>query len=130
MNAMHKSSSRPPTYDTPSVCVGESGFVPDRVLEGWLRTGEATRAGATLTSRAGQRYLIRDALRVLGRRNGETDPYGFTGRVEALRDIIRQGAIVASDGLRLGAAIYDVEFGVIAHRYGSADESGANPRIG
>jgi hypothetical protein len=145
-------SSYPPAPRA-SAWIGDGGFVPEAVLEGWLRTGEAMRAGATLTflrpppsadprssSRAalstrdrgspGQRYLLRDAIRVLGRRNGETDPYGFTGRVEPIREMIRRGAIVAEGGVRLGPAVYDVEYGFIAVPCASADESGANPRVG
>src|SRR5262249_7734528 len=99
-------------------------------LEAWIRTGEATRAGSLLTARDGRRYILRDALRVLGRRNGDTDPYGFTGRVESVRDFIQRGAIAFADGIRLGSAVDDVEYGVLAMPLGaSPDESGANPVV-
>jgi hypothetical protein len=98
----------------PAVRIGEDAFVSEAVLEGWLRSGEARRTGALLVTRDGRRFVLRDALRVVGRRNGDTDPYGLTGNAEPLRDLIRQGAIVSSDGIRLGAAVYDVEFGVLA----------------
>ena len=87
------------------------------------------RAGAFLTLREGRRYILQDAARVLGRRNGETDPYGLTGKVESIRDFIKKGAIVTTDSIRVGPAIYDVDWGVIAFPAASADESGANPRM-
>jgi hypothetical protein len=112
------------------VRIGEDGFVAETLLDLWVRTGDATRAGSLLTVRDGRRYVLTNALRVLGRRNGDTDPYGFTGRVEAIRDFIRQGALAFADGIRLGSAVYDVEYGVIAiPLVSSPDESGANPAI-
>ncbi len=69
------------------------------------------------------------AARVLGRRNGETDPYGLTGRVLALRQVLRQGGALFSDALRFGAAIYDVEYGAHAAETCGADESGVNPIV-
>ena len=126
-------SSRPPTSppgSSSSVRIGDDGFVSDATLDGWLRAGHAVRAGAILSVRDGRRWLVQDALRVLGRRNGETDPYGLTGKVDSIRQLVRQGALVGGDGIRLGPAIYDVEYGVIAFPFGSPDESGANPKIG
>ena len=122
-----RSASRPPA----SACarVGEDGFVSDVQLEAWVRVGEAVRAGATLALVDGRRYVLTDALRVLGRRNGETDPYGLTGRVLALRQVLRQGGALFADALRLGAAIYDVEYGVHAVPVLGADESGVNPIV-
>jgi hypothetical protein len=94
--------------------VGEDGFVPEAVLDGWVRMGAAARTGSLLTIHDGRRYLLRDALRVIGRRNGDTDPYGFTGRVDAIRDFIRRGAAISADALRLGPAVYDIEYGYVA----------------
>jgi hypothetical protein len=110
--------------------VGDQGFVSESTLEAWLRTGEVERAGALMTSRSGRRFVLRDAVRILGRRDAETDPYGLTGRVESLRDFLRQGAAISGNSLRLGAGIYDIEYGFIAVPMASADESGTNPRVG
>ena len=140
MNAPYRQSSFPPPPRSSSarpeagpdtttrVRLLDSGFVPDAVLDAWLRAGEATRAGAILALRAGPQFYLSDAVRILGRRNGDTDPYGFTGRVEAIRELIRQGATVTPDAVRLGPAVYDAEFGVIAQRVRSADESGPHPQ--
>ena len=57
-----------------------------------------------------------DAVRVLGRRNGESDPYGWTGRVFPLRELLRLGAALGPDGCKLGSATYDVEFGVLVEQ--------------
>ncbi len=99
-----------------SVRVGDNGFVSEATLDAWARTGAAVRAGSVLTTDDGRRFSLRDAVRVLGRRNGDTDPYGLTGSVEAIRDFIRRGASISADALRLGPAIYDIEYGVIAAR--------------
>jgi len=124
------SPTPPPGSARTDARIGDDGFVSEAVLDSWVRSGAAARGGAMLTLRAGRRYVVQDALRVLGRRNGETDPYGLTGRVESIRQLVRQGALVSGDGIRLGPAIYDVEFGVIAFPFASADESGANPKVG
>lgn len=100
-----------------TVSVGEDAFLSDAKIERWTRTGAATRAGALLTTRDGHRYLLRDAVRILGRRNGDSDPYGLTGKVESLREFVRQGATVSAYALRLGQAVYDIEHGLIATPY-------------
>ncbi|MFT3774872.1 MAG: hypothetical protein QM820_56715 [Minicystis sp.] len=96
-----------------AVRINEDGFVAETTLDGWVRSGAAARAGAAIKLADGRGYVLRDAVRVIGRRNGDTDPYGFTGRVEALRELIRRGATLSADALRLGPAVYDVEYGFI-----------------
>jgi len=91
-------------------------FVPEATVESWVRSGAAARTGGLLVTSAGRRFLLRDAIRVLGRRNGDTDPYGFTGKVEPIRELIRRGANVSADALRLGPAVYDIEYGFVAVR--------------
>lgn len=122
-----RSASRPPGHAR--VRVGEDGFVSDAQLEAWTRAGDAVRVGASLASADGRRWVLTDALRVLGRRNGETDPYGLTGRVLGLRQVLLQGGALFADALRLGAAIYDVEYGAHAVEALGADESGVNPIV-
>jgi hypothetical protein len=135
MKMINPMSSRPPTpppsgVDTRSrVRIGDDGFVSDAVLDAWMRAGEVVRAGAVLSVRDGRRFLLQDALRILGLRNGEVDLYGVTGRVDAIRNLLRQGALLSSDGVRIGSAIYDVEYGVLAFPFASPDESGANAKV-
>ncbi len=112
-------SSQPPPKagrDVPALRIDDGAFVSDATLDGWVRSGAASRAGALLGAADGRRYVLRDAIRVIGRRNGDTDPYGLTGRVESIRDYIRQGAAVSADALRLGPAVYDIEHGVVVAR--------------
>jgi len=109
--------SAPPTSaraPLPEIRVGEDGFVAEATVDAWVRSGAAARTSCSLTTHDGRRFLLRDAVRVLGRRNGDTDPYGFTGRVDALRDFIRRGASISPDALRLGQAVYDIEYGFVA----------------
>lgn len=108
-----KETFMPPSL-TSSVRVGEDGFVSEATVDGWVRTGVAARGGVLLTLGDGRRLSLRDAVRVLGRRNGHTDPYGFTGRVAAIREMIRRGAAISGDSLRLGQAVYDIEYGYLA----------------
>jgi len=114
-----RSRSSPPSRresppPPPIVRIAADGFVPEATVDGWARSGLAGRAGALLTLSDGRRYALRDAVRVIGRRNGDTDPYGFTGRVEALRELLRRGVTLTADAIRLGPAVYDVEYGAIA----------------
>jgi len=113
------SSSRFRSTSFPRVDAGAGallgdGFLSDATLEEWVRTNVATRSGAVLTLADGRRYALTDGLRILGRRNGESDPYGLTGYLLTLRSVLRRGGLISNDGVRLGAAIYDVAFGCIA----------------
>jgi hypothetical protein len=107
-------SPRTPPISLLAVHVGEDAFISEAVVDGWVRAGAAARANGVLAARDGRRFLLRDAVRVIGRRNGDTDPYGLTGRVETIRDFIRRGAYVSADALRLGPAVYDIEYGFVA----------------
>ncbi len=89
------------------------GFLGDSTLDEWKRSGAATVSGTIMTLSDGRRFTMTDGLRILGRRNGDSDPYGLTGRILTLRSILRRGGLLSPDGVRLGAAIYDVGFGVI-----------------
>jgi len=90
------------------------GFVSDALLEDWVRSGVGRRMGAVLTLSDGRRYVLTDGLRILGRRNGDSDPYGLTGCLLTLRQLLRRGGLLSQDGVRLGPAIYDAAFGAIA----------------
>ncbi len=96
--------------------IGPDGFVAEVVLDGWQRRGSAQRVGGVLWLEGDRVHDVVDAVRVLGRRNGESDPYGWTGRVFPLRELLRLGASLGPDGCKLGAAAYDVEFGVLVEQ--------------
>lgn len=105
------------SHQRPSQCgaLGD-GFVTDAELDAWRRTGllvGPTSERGVLAFSDGRRFIATDAVRVLGRRDGDSDPYSLTGRVMSLRDVLRRGGILGADGLRLGPAIYDVAFGAL-----------------
>lgn len=114
MTPLRTRSSSYPRIDVGSGTLLGDGFLPDATLDEWVRTGVASREGATLRLRDGRVFVLVDGLRILGRRNGDSDPYGFTGRIFTLRALLRRGALLSPDGIRLGAAIYDVQFGSVA----------------
>jgi hypothetical protein len=103
-----------PPASLPPVRIREDAFVAEATVDGWVRAGAVTRAGMLLTVHDGRCLVLRDAVRVLGRRNGDTDPYGFTGCVDAVRELIRRGASISVDALKLGPAVYDIEYGFMA----------------
>lgn len=115
--------SSPPTQR--DVVIANDGFVSESCARDWAQRGVAVVANGVLSCRDGRSFLLADALRVLGPQSSDTDPYGLTGRVSTLRELIQQGAVLHQESLRLGAATYDVEFGYVARQTGSADESGA-----
>jgi hypothetical protein len=104
------------------VRVAEDAFISESKIQRWVRSGAATRAGTLLATSDGRRYLLRDAVRIIGRRNGDSDPYGLTGRVEALRDFVRQGATVSEGSLRIAHVVYDIEHGAMATPYEQATQ--------
>ncbi len=113
-------SSRPPAGVAPRarVRVGEDAFASEAMVDGWVRGGAAVRTGNVLDVLDGRRLHLRDAVRVLGRRDSDTDPYGFTGRVDPIRELIRRGANISADALRLGPAVYDIEYGYLVSEEG------------
>jgi len=62
----------------------------------------------------GQGFVLFEAVRVLGRTDGDTDPYGLTGVVESLCELLRAGATLTAEMMQLGSACYRIERGVIA----------------
>jgi len=99
------------TVVTPSEIRGDR-FVAEVVLETWTRSGRARRVGGVLWLDDERIHDVIDAVRVLGRRGGDSDRFGWTGRVFPLRELLRLGASIGPDGASLGNATYDVEYGV------------------
>jgi hypothetical protein len=88
------------------------GFVPDDLLASLLRAGHATREGALLEDREGRRYLLEDAVRVVGCREQDNDPYGYTGMVESIGTLLRRGFVVSAHRMAINRLSYDIELGV------------------
>ncbi len=98
-----------------SLSVPADGFLPEATVEAWLRAGLAERDGAALRLRDGRVLALAEGLRILGRRDGESDPYSLTGRVVTLGTLLKRGAVLSSTGARIGAATYDIELGFVAY---------------
>jgi hypothetical protein len=112
-----RQSSTYPRVDAGGAVLGD-GFIADAQLDEWLRNGLADRDATNrdegvLQLSDGSRFSLVDGLRILGRRDGDSDPYGLTGRVMSLRSVLRRGGLLSSDGVRIGPAIYDAAFGVL-----------------
>ena len=108
-----RSTTPPIPTSAAGVTLPADGFIPETTLELWVRTGLAARDGAVLTFGDGRRYMLVEGLRILGRRDGESDPYSLTGRVLSLGAILKRGAVLSPNGARIGAATYDLEFGSV-----------------
>jgi hypothetical protein len=123
MSSRQNRSSFPPsrTYSSPSiVSMPADGFLSDATLAGWVRAGFATRTGSSLRTVQGNELILTDALRILGRSDGESDPYSFTGKVISLRALLDRGALIHANGMKLGAASYDIELGYIVQAIDAA----------
>lgn len=111
-----RSTSSPPSAPVPPsqrvlTQLYAGAFVAEAALMGWVSRGLVRRSGAVLTSELGERFLMTEACRVLGPKRGETDPFGLTGKVETIRELIRGGAVLSSGTIRVGQLGYDLEFG-------------------
>ena len=115
-NPAHRPFPPPPAPKRPSAesCLGDGCFIAEATLLAFARAGELCRDGAIVTTPGGRRFVLQEAVRVLGRNNGASDPYGFTGQVDSIRELVKKGAAITGDTLRLGPAVYDVEYGFLA----------------
>jgi hypothetical protein len=105
--------------------VQSDGFLPDELLAGLIDHGQVEMRGGLLRTLDGRSYVTQPALRVLGPVLGAaTDPFGLTGGVKTVAELLRQGFVVSPRRLSLGRMAYDVEHGVVVHALGSADDSG------
>lgn len=116
------SPSRPPP-------VKLDDFIPSHELSRWVDSGEAVQAGCILTTAAGRRYALQEAVRVLGNISQESDPYGFTGLVETVGTLLKRGFVMSAERIALGRSVYDVEYGWLVQPVEIADASGVNPRV-
>lgn len=120
--------------DRPRVSLEE--LVSDEELARLVAAGHVTRAGVLLTTWDGQIFTLQEAVRVLGsvpssRPGGShgSDPFGFTGLVDTVGNMLKRGFVMSSSRVALGRRAYDVEYGWLAFPVGSADKSGVNPKV-
>jgi hypothetical protein len=99
--------------------VPADGFIAETAVEAWVRAGLGVRKDARLELTDGRALILVEGLRILGRRDGESDPYSLTGRVMTLGTLVKRGATLNASGARLGAATYDIELGYVVSSLGA-----------
>jgi hypothetical protein len=104
-------------------------FVSDADLRALLNHG-ASRRGGLLSTADGHRYVLREAVRILGSASGDTDPYGFVGLTATIRNLLERGFVMSAERVAFSRRVYDVEYGWLAEPIASADRSGIMPKIG
>jgi hypothetical protein len=88
-------------------------------IDSWLRERRATIEGPfLLVAESGRKYVLQDAVRVLGPRHG-SDLFGMMGRIVALSELFSLGASVSPTSLRIGNAEYDLQMGFLVFVLGS-----------
>ena len=94
----------------------------------------AVRQGALLHTARGS-FVLLEAVRILGTVTGDTDPYGYIGRVETLGALVKRGFVINAQRCGLGRQAYEIQHGYLLEavaatsRHGDPDESGVNPVI-
>jgi len=114
-----------------AACLAADGFLPATRLARLIDDEHVAVVDRVLHCRGGGRYVLQDAVRILGRSDPpdpetSSDPFGFTGMVEPLATLVRRGFVISTQRVALGRRVYDVEHGVICHPMASADDSGVN----
>ena len=93
--------------------VDSDGFLPATELAVLARAGAVSVEGALLHGSDGRRYLLIDAVRVLGVVTRDTDPFGLIGSIVPLRQLLASGFAVTAGQMALGRVAYAVEQGVV-----------------
>ena len=121
-----------PISQPPLPRLGLDEFISVEQLAVLEEQGAAVRRGAIVNAPSGAMFVLHEAVRVLGRVSQETDPYGFIGVVDTVGGMLKRGFVMSAERIALGRAVYDVEYGYIVERVGSAspDASGVNPKVG
>ena len=99
----------------------ELPFMPGTQLRQLLHQSEAQLVGCVLSLPDGRRYALQDAVRILGTARLETDPYGLTGVVLTVRQLLQRGFSLNVHQVALGRTLYDVEQGFLTQPLGNAD---------
>ncbi len=103
-----------PLADPRAAAPLQSGFIGEQQLADLLFRRCVTRVGPGVVAAGGVRYAIHEAVKVIGRVDGQSDPYGLAGAVESMGELTRAGGHLSGRTLTLGSVRYRVERGVIA----------------
>ncbi|MBW2456119.1 MAG: hypothetical protein JRI68_16490 [Deltaproteobacteria bacterium] len=112
-------------HDGTDVSGLHTGFISEQRLADLLFHRRVRRVGPGVVESDGEGFVLCEAVRVLGRTDGDSDPYGLTGVVESLYELMRAGATLTAEVMHLGSACYRIERGVIA----MADGPSSNGRV-
>lgn len=118
MSSPSPTPSRFPSYPDDNTDTGvhrrEVFFLSLAALESKTRDRSVMVDGSILTLRSsGQRYAVREAMRVLGPAGRGMDIFGMTGKVLTLQELLSSGATLSSNSMRIGAVEYDVQMGYL-----------------
>jgi hypothetical protein len=91
----------------------ETGFISEQQLADLLFRRRVRRVGPGVVASGGRQFAIREAVRVVGRADGHSDPYGLSGVVESMSDLVRAGAQLNGHMMLLGSVSYCIERGVV-----------------
>ena len=91
-----------------------TGFIAEQRLADLLFRRRIRRAGRGVITADGIVYDLYEGVRVVGPSHGQSDPYGLTGTVEHMTDLVRAGASLSAGSMHIGSASYQIVRGVIA----------------
>ncbi|MCU0690266.1 MAG: hypothetical protein MUF54_02575 [Polyangiaceae bacterium] len=82
-------------------------------LEQQIRDRNAVLDGSILSlADTGERYVVRDAVRVLGPVQG-TDVFGMTARIVPIAELLAMGATLSAHTMRIGRMQYELQSGLL-----------------
>jgi hypothetical protein len=120
------STAMSPQPEPPALLIADE-FLSEARLSALLAGGDAVASGALLRTADGRRWMLREAVRVLGLHGQDNDPYGITGTADTLRSLLARGFVMSSERIALGRRVYDVEYGYLPQPLSDPDASGVNP---
>lgn len=116
-----------PAHQPPELALHKLGFLPEYLLMRYLELEYVHRLAPRQIATPRQSYVLQDAIRVLGVKSHDTDPFGLTGHVSPTRTLLERGFRLGKRRLSWGRYHFDMELGFLVHPLANADSSGARP---
>ncbi len=108
-------SSIPDEQHDTGVRAREVFFLDQAALDQRVRDRSVVLDGSILlVAGAAQRYVVRDAVRVLGPVGSGVDVFGLTGRIMPVSEVLVMGATLNAHTMRIGSVQYDAQLGYLA----------------